>query len=340
MKKFLCIGLCGILTVAMLSGCSKQEGGNKSSSTVKLGEYKGITYTPMSTEVTDEDVDAEVQALLDRYPTLTSVDRAAELGDTVNIDYVGKLDGEAFDGGSASGTDLELGSGMFIDGFEDGLVGASKGDKLNLNLTFPDPYTNNPDLAGKEVVFEVTVNDVKESSPAELNEEFLASYTEYTSVDEFMDNTRKQLEEYVRSQAESQKQYDIFTKVMENSEINVSDEDVQAYYEELYDTYKKQAEAIGIELETMIGYYGMDLATFEEQMKLQAEEATKQDAVAREIAAKENITVEDTDREALAESFGYDTVETMEEDAGADMVESYILMDKVLDFLVANAVAE
>ncbi len=341
MKKFLCICLCGILAVSMVSGCSKQEGSSdKSSSTVKLGEYKGITYTPMSVEVTDEDVDAEVQSLLEAYPTMTSVDRAAELGDTVNIDYVGKLDGEAFDGGTASGTDLELGSGMFIDGFEDGLVGASKGDKLDLNLTFPDPYTNNPDLAGKAVVFEVTVNDVKESNPAELNEDFLSSYTEYTSVDEFMEGTRKQLEDYAQAQAESQKQYDIFTKVMENSEINVSDEDVQAYYEDLYDTYKKQAEAFGIELETMVGYYGMDLATFETQLKAQAEEATKQDAVVRAIAAEENIAVEDADREALAEEFGYETVEAMEEDAGADMVESYILTEKVLDLLVANAVAE
>ena len=341
MKKFLCICLCGILAASMVSGCSKQEGSaGKSSSTVKLGEYKGITYTPMSTEVTDEDVDAEVQALLDAHPTMTSVDRAAALGDTVNIDYVGKLDGEAFDGGSASGTDLELGSGMFIDGFEDGLVGASKGDQLDLNLTFPDPYTNNPDLAGKEVVFEVTVNDVKESNPAELNEDFLASYTEYTTVDEFMAGTRQQLEDYAKSQAESQMQYDIFTKVMDNSEINVSDEDVQAYYEELYDTYKSQAEAFGIELETMISYYGMDLATFEAQLKSQAEAATKQDAVAREIASKEGITVEDADREAMAEDFGYESVDAMIEDGGADMVDSYILMEKVLDLLVANAVAE
>lgn len=341
MKKFLYVCLCGILAAAMVSGCSKKEDdGAEPSSTVKLGEYKGITYTPASVEVTDEDVDAEVQSLLDAHPTMTSVDRAAKLGDTVNIDYVGKLDGEAFDGGTASGTDLELGSGMFIDGFEDGLVGASKGDKLDLDLTFPDPYKNNPDMAGKAVVFEVTVNDVKESNPAELNEDFLTSYTEYTTVDEFMEGTRRQLEEYAQSQAESQMQYDIFMKVMDNAEINVSEKDVQAYYEDLYDTYKKQAEAFGIDLETMVGYYGMDLAAFEAQLRSQAEEAVQQETVARAIAAEENITAEDADREALAEEFGYETVEAMEQDAGADMVESYILMDKVLDFLVANAVAE
>ena len=190
MKKIRCICLCAVLAAAVVSGCSKQESADKKTIPVELGEYKGVTYTPASTEVTDEDVDAQIQAMLDRYPTMNSVDRAAQQGDTVNIDYVGKLDGVAFDGGSATGTDLELGSGMFIDGFEDGLVGASKGDKLNLDLTFPDPYTNNPDLAGKAVVFEVTVNDVKESIPAELNEEFVTSYTDYTTVDEFKEGTR------------------------------------------------------------------------------------------------------------------------------------------------------
>lgn len=323
----------------MVTGCS-EKGGSKSSSTVKLGEYKGITYTPLSLEVTDEDVENEIQAMLDAYPTMNSVDRAAAEGDTVNIDYVGKMDDVAFDGGTAYGTDLELGSGMFIDGFEDGLVGASKGDKVTLNLTFPDPYTNNPDLAGQEVVFEVTVNDVKESVPAELNTDFVTSYTEYTSVDEFREGTRKQLEEYAANAAESQKQYDVFTKVMENAEITVTDEDVQAYYQELYDTYEEQAEAFGIDLETMVGYYGMDLESFKAQLMTQAEEATKQNAVVREIASKEGITAEDADREAMAESFGYEDVDALIEDGGEDMVESYILMEKVLDFLVANAVAE
>ncbi len=340
MKKIRCICLCAVLAAAVVSGCSKQESADKKTIPVELGEYKGVTYTPASTEVTDEDVDAQIQAMLDRYPTMNSVDRAAQQGDTVNIDYVGKLDGVAFDGGSATGTDLELGSGMFIDGFEDGLVGASKGDKLNLDLTFPDPYTNNPDLAGKAVVFEVTVNDVKESIPAELNEEFVTSYTDYTTVDEFKEGTRKQLEDYAKSQADGQKQYDVFMKVVENSVITFTDEDVQPYYDQLHTAYEQQAQLAGIDLETMASYYGMDLASFEEELKLQAEEATKQDAVVRAIAAKENIPVTDEDREALATQYGYETVEAMDTAVGTDMVESYILTQKVLDLLAENAVAE
>lgn len=338
MKKFLCACLCGALVAALVSGCSGKET-SKSSSTVKLGEYKGITYTPISQEVTDEDVENEIQALLDAHPTMTSVDRAAAVGDTVNIDYVGKKDDVAFDGGTAYGTDLKLGSGSVIDGFEDGLVGASKGDQKTLNLTFPENY-GNADLAGQEVTFDVTVNDVKESSPAELNTEFVTSYTEYTSVDEFREGTRKQLEEYAANAAESQKQQDIFMKVMENSEITVSDEDVQAYYQERYDTYEKQADTFGLDLETMVGYYGMDLESFKAQLMTLAEEATKQDALVREIASKEGIKAEDADREAMAESFGYEDVDALVADGGEDMVESYILMEKVLDFLVANAVAE
>ncbi len=340
MKRILCICLCGVLAAAIVTGCSGGGSAKKPSSKVELGEYKGITYTPLSMEITDEDVDAEIQELLDAHPTMNSVDRAAKEGDTVNIDYVGKLDGVAFDGGTAYGTDLELGSGRFIDGFEDGLIGASKGDSVDLNLTFPDPYTNNPDLAGKDVVFEVTVNDVKESIPAELNMDFVSSYTEYTSVDEFVNETRKQLEDYAERLAENQKEYDVFMKVMENAEITVSDADVQSYYDSLYSTYESQAGAAGIDLETLVGYYGMEMDAFKEQLMTQAEEATKQDAVVRAIAAQEGITVADADREAMAEDFGYEDVDALVADGGEDMVESYILMEKVLDFVTENAVAE
>ena len=122
--------------------------------------------------------------------------------------------------------------------------------------------------------------------------------------------------------------------------ITFTDEDVQPYYDQLHTAYEQQAQLAGIDLETMASYYGMDLASFEEELKLQAEEATKQDAVVRAIAAKENIPVTDEDREALATQYGYETVEAMDTAVGTDMVESYILTQKVLDLLAENAVAE
>ena len=129
---------------------------------VTLGDYKGVTVEKTIQSVTDEDVQNEIDNALANYPV--EVDQAAKEGDTVNIDYVGKIDGTAFDGGSTNGqgTDLEIGSGSYIDDFEDQLVGAHPGDKVEVTVTFPDEYPASPDLAGKEAVFDVTVNGIYE----------------------------------------------------------------------------------------------------------------------------------------------------------------------------------
>ena len=188
MKKWKIAGICLAAAVAVAaSGCGKKTETESTAaesaaaeteeyvaeSSVKLGEYKGIAVTVTEASVTDEEVENQIQQVLNSKAEYREVDRAAQTGDQVNIDYKGLLDGEAFEGGTAEGYDLTLGSGSFIDGFEDGLVGAVKGDQKDLNLTFPDPYPNNPDLAGKEVVFEVTVNAVKERSIPELTDEFV-----------------------------------------------------------------------------------------------------------------------------------------------------------------------
>ncbi len=338
MKKFISILLCGLLAASVVTGCSKKEDSSKNGNSVTLGEYKGIQYTPMDTTVTDEQVETQIQSLLDANPTITAVDRPAQNGDIVNIDYTGLKDGVAFDGGSATGTDLTLGSGRFIDGFEDGLIGASAGDEVSLNLTFPEDYSNE-DLSGQAVVFEVKVNEVKESTPAVLNEEFVTSYTEYLSVDELRTATRTNLEEAAQSQAQSQKEYDVFMAIMDNSTVTVTDEAVQEYYDEMYTTYEQQAAAFGMDLETMVGYFGMTLEQFQEELKAEAKTATEQNAVIEAIAAAEGFTVTDEERQALADEFGYESVEAMIEDAGEHTVDLYILREKVLEFVTENAVA-
>ncbi len=337
MKRFWNACLCGLLAAAVLSGCSQKTGSDGSK--VELGEYKGVHYTPQSVEVTDEQVEAEIQAMLDMHPNVTAVKRAAKNGDVVNIDYVGKKDGVAFDGGTAEGADLELGSGSFIDGFEEGLIGASAGDKRNLDLTFPEDYFNE-ELAGQAVVFEVTVNEVKESTPAELNEEFVKNYTEYASVDEFRADTRAQMESAAAESAEYRKRSDVFLKVVENATVTVTDETVQQFYDDLYAGYEQQAALYGTDIETLLSYSGMDMETFQTQLREDAKTAAEQDAVARAIADKEKIKVEDADREELAEEFGYESAEAMAEVAGEDAIESYIITEKVVDFLAENAVAE
>ena len=167
--------------VKLLGQCA----GCPSAEVTKLGNYKGVEVKRESTEVTDEEVDQKIQSILDANPEYVEItDSPAQNGDTVDIDYVGMKDGVAFDGGTAQGYKLELGSGTFIDGFEDGLVGASVGQELSLNLTFPENYGNS-DLAGQAVVFDVTVNAIEEKKDAVLDDNFVQRVSDFKTVDEF-----------------------------------------------------------------------------------------------------------------------------------------------------------
>ena len=280
MRKFVKLGICGLMAAMVATGCSKkdttgttdpaaattqgaetQEAGTSEGAaedSVTLGEYKGVAYTPASVEITDEQVDKEVQKLADS--NLVEVDRPAAEGDTVNIDYVGKKDGVAFDGGTASGYDLKLGSNTFIDGFEDGLIGAVKGQKLDLDLTFPD----------------------------------------YKTMEEYREATRNDLEKQAADNAEYQKQSSVFQTIMNNSQVVAAEESIQAAYDEAMTYYETMATNSGMELETLVGYYGMDLDTFKAQVRTQAEENAKQQLVINAIADKEGIKVTDEEQKSTA----------------------------------------
>ena len=187
---------------------------------VTLGEYQNLTAEeePKS-EVTEEDVDSYIERqLINNYdPVEVTEDRAVQENDTVNIDYTGYLDGEAFDGGSAQGQDLLIGSGSFIDGFEDGLIGHKKGETVSLDLTFPEDYSPNPDLAGQAVVFEVTINSISE--PAALTDEWAAANTDYGTAEEYRNAQKESLVQQTDNEYESQVKSDLFQQVTENSEI-------------------------------------------------------------------------------------------------------------------------
>ncbi|MEG1575595.1 MAG: trigger factor, partial [Clostridium sp.] len=238
MRKILTVGICTMTAVMLLTGCSgksKTETATASDAqtettqaettagetepyvaegSIKLGDYKKIPVNVMKVEVTDEEVDAQIQRILDSNPSYMDVDRAAKDGDTVNIDYKGLLDGKAFDGGTAEGSDLVLGSNSFIDGFESGLVGTKKGDKKDLKLTFPAEYQNT-DLAGKEVVFQVTVNAVKEKTMPVLNDEFVLKVSpEDKNVATFKQSQKDSIMEQKKYQMESQRNFDILDAII------------------------------------------------------------------------------------------------------------------------------
>ena len=197
MKRWIAICLVG-LTSAALAGCADSS----TLGTAQLGEYKGVPVMVQPTDVTDEEVESKIQTELDNNPELVEVDRAAQEGDTVNIDYKGTQDGVEFAGGTGEDQDLVLGSGEFIDGFEDGLIGTKKGDVKTLDLTFPEDY-NQEALAGQAVTFEVTVNAVKEEKEAVLDDAFVQRVSDFDTVEEYREDIRAQLKEQKERTSES-----------------------------------------------------------------------------------------------------------------------------------------
>ena len=359
MRKFLKVGLCGAAALMMFAtGCSGQKSAKDASQaestaegetpaeteeyvaegSITLGDYKGIPVTVTEPTVTDEEVDAQIQQLLNSSAEYLEVDREAQLGDQVNIDYKVMKDGVAFDGGTAEGYDLVLGSNSFIDGFESGLVGAKKGEEVTLNLTFPDPYQNNPDLAGQAVVFEVKVNNVKEKTVPELTDDFVAKVSpEDGTVEKLRENMKAFILEQKQYQIDNQRNTDILNAVIDKSEIVCATDDVDKNYETQVQYYTNQASMYGLDLATYASLMGMDEEGLKSELRNVARDMTKQEMLLKEIASRENITVTDEDREALAERYGYDSLESFLETADKEIVDDTALMQKTLDFLVENA---
>ena len=221
---------------------------------VTLGEYKGITVEKTIASVSDEDVEEEIQGALADYPV--EVDRAAKEGDTVNIDYVGKIDGEEFEAGTDQGAELLLGSGQFIDGFEDGLIGASKGDTKTMNLTFPENYAE--DLAGKAVEFTVTVNAVKAPLDEPTDEWVAANIEGYYTLDEYKAAIRSEQEENNEQTADDQVRYTAWTQVIDSSTINEYPQELVDLGKELYNQQAQTyAQYANMELDEYIASSGL-----------------------------------------------------------------------------------
>ena len=303
----------------------------------KLGQYKGLEVTLADTTVTDQDVEDEVQGSLEAAAEYVPVDRAAKLGDIVNIDYVGKKDGVAFDGGTGTGYDLGLGSGTFIPGFEDGLVGTKKGDVVDLNLTFPEEY-HSEELAGQDVVFTVTVNEVKEKKIPELTDDWVKEYTggEITTVDDFRKDCRAQLETYKKMDAEATAQNELVAQVINSSEFEPTVEAIEYEYQTMIGMYDQYAAMMGMTTDEYLEAYGVDPQAMRIQLSYYAEESVKQRLMEDAIIKAEGLTVSAADKKALADQYGY-TVEEMESIYG-DQYEDYAKSYMVVRYIFDNAV--
>ena len=304
---------------------------------VTLGDYKGVTVEKTIQSVTDEDVQNEIDNALANYPV--EVDQAAKEGDTVNIDYVGKIDGEEFDGGSDQGADLKLGSGKFIDGFEDGLIGARKGETRTLNLTFPEDYTQ--DLAGKAVEFTVTVNAVKEPL-SEPTDQWVADNIEgYDNLADYKAGIRSEQEENNEQTAENQVRYAAWTQVIDNCTINEYPETLvevgKKLYEQQVETYAKYA---GMELDAYIESSGLTQEEYQSNMEEYGKNVAAQALVCQAICDKEGFAIGDDDyQKALQDmltEYGC-TEDELIQTYGQDNVEQSIMLNRVSNQILENA---
>ncbi|MCQ4773851.1 trigger factor [Lacrimispora saccharolytica] len=305
---------------------------------VTLGEYKDLTVEVAPVEVTDEQVMDKIAS--ETKQTLT--EGTVESGDTVNIDYVGKIDGEEFDGGSAEGYDLEIGSCTFIDGFEDGIIGMQVGDTKDLELKFPEDY-HSTDLAGKDVVFTVTVNSI--SRVPELTDEVADSVVEGMTAEAYQESVRQDLEDQAKESQKTEAEQKLLQAVYENATIDgYPEENLQYTIKRAKDYYEWLASMYGMSLDDYLKNYGMTQDEFNEQIQPVAEEALGEEMTLLAIAKEENIEVSDEEYEAglarYAEAQGMDDPSKLEEAYGENYIKNSLLQEKVLDFLYENATIE
>ena len=305
---------------------------------VTLGEYKGLTVEVSPVEVTDEQVMDQIAS--ETKQTLT--EGTVESGDTVNIDYVGKMDGEEFDGGSAEGYDLEIGSCTFIDGFEDGIIGMQVGETKDLELKFPEEY-HSEDLAGKDVVFTVTVNSI--SRVPELTDEVADSVVEGMTAEAYQESVRQDLEDQAKESQKTEAEQKLLQAVYDNATINgYPEENLQYTMKRATDYYEWLASMYGMSLDDYLTNYGMTQDEFKEQLQPVAEEALGEEMTLLAIAKEENIEVSDQEYQdglaRYAETQGLDDPSKLEESYGENYIRNSLLQEKVLEFLYENATIE
>lgn len=320
----------------------------KASDYVTLGEYKGLEISMSSDApvVTEEDVDSYIEYIRQMNPVSTPVEgRTVQEGDTVNIDYEGKLDGVAFDGGTAQGQDLTIGSGRFIDGFEDGCIGMEIGETRDVEATFPDPYSSNTDLSGKTAVFTVTVNSISVQEVPELNDDYVAGLgiDGVSTLEEYKAYAKDILTEQQTQSYNSEKADKACTAAEENCEFkDIPQGIVDRMNNTMTANVTSYASVYGADVGSYVAaYYGGEADDYEATILEQATEMAKKYLMLQAIADQENITVSEAEVEeelqADAENYGQ-AVEDYRAMIDEEAFREYLLTQKVLNFLSENAV--
>lgn len=308
---------------------------------VKLGEYKGLGIEKDDTTVTDEDVQNELKALQERQAELVVKEEGAvEEGNTVVLDFEGFVDGEAFEGGKAENYSLEVGSGSFIPGFEDQLVGLEAGAEKDVEVTFPEEY-HAEELAGKPAVFKVKIHEIKAKDLPELDDEFAKDIDEEVeTLAELTEKTKKRLEEAKENEADAKLREELVLKASENAEIDVPQAMVDTELDRMLKEFEQRLQMQGMNLELYTQFSGQDEAALKEQMKEDAEKRVKSNLTLEAIAKAENLEVSDEEVDAeltkMAEAYNM-PVENIKQAIGStDAMKEDLKVRKAIDFLVEN----
>ncbi|MEC1613204.1 trigger factor [Bacillus mojavensis] len=308
---------------------------------VKLGEYKGLGVEKDDTAVIDEDVQNELKALQERQAELVVKEEGAiEEGNTVVLDFEGFVDGEAFEGGKAENYSLEVGSGSFIPGFEDQLVGLEAGAEKDVEVTFPEEY-HAEDLAGKPAVFKVKIHEIKAKELPELDDEFAKDIDEEVeTLAELTEKTKKRLEEAKENEADAKLREELVLKASENAEIDVPQAMIDTELDRMLKEFEQRLQMQGMNLELYTQFSGQDEAALKEQMKEDAAKRVKSNLTLEAIAKAENLEVTDEEVDAelskMAEAYNM-PVENIKQAIGStDAMKEDLKVRKAIDFLVEN----
>ena len=309
---------------------------------VKLGDYKGIEVEELSTEVTDEDVDAEIKKLLDQHAELVVKEKEAELDDTVVIDYEGFKGEEAFEGGKADNYALKLGSNSFIPGFEDKLVGIKAGESRDIDLTFPEEYHHEP-LKGAEVVFKVHCHEVKSREIPELNDEFVKELSQegIETVEQLKADAKDKLTKQKETEAKNHLIDTVVDQAATNAEINIPQEMIDAEAQKMLDDAGKRLEQQGMNLDIYLQYTGGSKEQLLEQFKDEATKRIRYHLTLEAISVAEGVEVSDADIDEEYEKIAKNYQTTVEQVRNAipnsEMLVGDIKIRKTIDFLVEQA---
>ena len=255
---------------------------------VTLGEYKGLEAPLAKVEISDELIDEELEKIRRRNARIVSAERPAKDGDTAIIDYLGTVDGVPFEGGKDENHGLVLGSGTFIPGFEEQVIGMSIGEEKDIDVTFPEEY-HSAELAGKAAVFHVKVNDIKEEILPELDDEFVKDVSEFDTLDAYRTAIRGRMETVEKDNAENEYHNALIEKAADNMTVEIPDAMIEDHLDNMVREYDQNMQASGLSLQTYLQYMGQDLNSFRAQMRPMAERRAKTELLLEKVAEAEAV---------------------------------------------------